>query len=26
MMYGIFALADRGAFNPGKRIVAVITG
>lgn len=26
MMYGIFALIDRGAFNPGKSIVAVITG
>lgn len=26
MMYGIFALIDRGAFTPGKRIVAVITG
>ncbi|MGH8886954.1 MAG: 1-aminocyclopropane-1-carboxylate deaminase/D-cysteine desulfhydrase [Egibacteraceae bacterium] len=26
MMYGIFALADRAAFEPGTRIVAVITG
>lgn len=26
MMYGIFALIDRGAFSPGKSIVAVITG
>jgi 1-aminocyclopropane-1-carboxylate deaminase len=26
MMYGIFALAGRGAFRPGTRIVAVITG
>lgn len=26
MMYGIFALADRGAFEPGTRIVAVVTG
>ncbi len=26
MMYGIFALTDRGAFKPGKSIVAVITG
>jgi 1-aminocyclopropane-1-carboxylate deaminase len=26
MMYGIFALTDRGAFNPGDGIVAVITG
>jgi 1-aminocyclopropane-1-carboxylate deaminase len=26
MMYGIFALAERGAFAPGTRIIAVITG
>jgi len=26
MMYGIFALIDRGAFESGKSIVAVITG
>lgn len=26
MMYGIFALTDRGAFNASKSIVAVITG
>ncbi len=26
MMYGIFAMARRGAFAPGTRIVAVITG
>jgi 1-aminocyclopropane-1-carboxylate deaminase len=26
MMYGIFALAERGAFAPGTRSVAVITG
>lgn len=26
MMYGIFALTDRRTFEPGKIIVAVITG
>ncbi|MCE7006092.1 pyridoxal-phosphate dependent enzyme [Kibdelosporangium philippinense] len=26
MMYGIYALADRGFFPPGSRIVAVVTG
>ncbi|MDH2424944.1 pyridoxal-phosphate dependent enzyme [Sphaerisporangium sp. TRM90804] len=26
MMYGVFALAARGAFAPGTRVVAVITG
>lgn len=26
MMYGIFGLVDAGAFSPGTRIVAVITG
>jgi 1-aminocyclopropane-1-carboxylate deaminase len=26
MMYGIFALADRGAFAPGTTVVAVVTG
>jgi 1-aminocyclopropane-1-carboxylate deaminase len=26
MMYGIFALVDRGTFTPGKNIVAVVTG
>jgi 1-aminocyclopropane-1-carboxylate deaminase len=26
MMYGIWALADEGAFRPGSRVVAVITG
>ena len=26
MMYGIFALAERGAFPPGTSVVAVITG
>ncbi|GII83933.1 1-aminocyclopropane-1-carboxylate deaminase [Sphaerisporangium siamense] len=26
MMYGVFALAARGAFAPGTRIVAVVTG
>jgi 1-aminocyclopropane-1-carboxylate deaminase len=26
MMYGIFALAERGAFSEGARIVAVVTG
>ncbi len=26
MMYGIFALAQRGVFEPGTRVVAVITG
>ncbi|MQA83683.1 MAG: pyridoxal-phosphate dependent enzyme [Streptosporangiales bacterium] len=26
MMFGIFAFAERGAFEPGSRIVAVVTG
>ena len=26
MMYGLFALVDQGAFAPGSRIVAVVTG
>jgi len=26
MMYGIRALAERGVFQPGTRVVAVITG
>jgi 1-aminocyclopropane-1-carboxylate deaminase len=26
MMYGIYVLAERGAFDPGSRVVAVITG
>jgi 1-aminocyclopropane-1-carboxylate deaminase len=26
MMYGIWALADEGAFRPGTRVVAVVTG
>jgi 1-aminocyclopropane-1-carboxylate deaminase len=26
MMYGLYALAERGTFEPGSRVVAVITG
>jgi 1-aminocyclopropane-1-carboxylate deaminase len=26
MMYGIYALAERGAFAPGTTLVALITG